>query len=98
MATQLSSCSSSSSVKQQILPRRFNVAKWVSNVHFQQKINVRRRFQLKSSNGYSLNDVSLQDGESLPRFFFHLLCFFIVFQFSVLFSVIGLPSRDLYTS
>lgn len=74
---QFSSCSSSSSAafsrcafhretfcysrKFTVSPRRIHSLNWVSGVC--DKIQQRKHFELMSSNGYSLNAVSLQDGE-----------------------------------
>ncbi|XP_044493462.1 glucose-6-phosphate 1-dehydrogenase, chloroplastic-like [Mangifera indica] len=67
MATHLSPCSSSFEHETQQLvsrfvfvPRKCCFSTWVSQI--QPRTHARKRFQLKSSNGYPLNAVSLQDG------------------------------------
>ncbi|KAI3695371.1 hypothetical protein L1987_78368 [Smallanthus sonchifolius] len=74
MATQISPCSSSSttfspsslnqepfsSAKLVNFSRKSSPSRWVFKIH--SRINPKNQFELKSSNGYPLNAVSLQDG------------------------------------
>lgn len=55
-----------------VVPRKSSFSTWVSQV--QSRIQARKRFQLKSSNGYPLHAISLQDSE----FFVLLLLSFLV--------------------